>query len=460
MPSDELGGSPLTEAKLRKALFELAEDVSDPDEHPFGLDTEPVSSLYESIGEYRKGGHHPIDIGDILNDRYQVFNKLGDGGYGIVWLCFDQKTDLWRAVKILRADQSNPESQELKFWNEFAAEDQPAFAPPIEYFWVDGPNGRHLCFVFVLSGPHLQQVQGTADLESMKKAFRRATEALSYLHNKGFCHSDFTISNILHKIHGLDTMSKGDMMETIGPPKRDAFEVVSGCKPTRRQPKHLIWRLDCRAFRPFIVPGEVVVVDFGGAFRVSDPPETFIGIPINNMAPELFFGMAPSPASDMWALACNIMALYGAPYFGKEENDVLDQNFRCNTSGSVLDDMERCLGALPSKFRDAYDESHQGFQPAARDPGGRLMWCLGNRDPKALRRWRRAEARRTGCDDPFEGRLLESLGRFNISGSEFHNLLDLLRNMLKMDPDDSGFKCILERDIVIPSVGCISQVNN
>ena len=46
----------------------------------------------ESILKYRKGGYHPVRLGDTFrNDRYKILHKLGWGGFSTVWLAEDRK---------------------------------------------------------------------------------------------------------------------------------------------------------------------------------------------------------------------------------------------------------------------------------------------------------------------------------------------------------------------------------
>lgn len=48
----------------------------------------------EPIHRYRKGGYHPIALGDTLKDgRYKVLHKLGWGGYSTVWAARDQRLE-------------------------------------------------------------------------------------------------------------------------------------------------------------------------------------------------------------------------------------------------------------------------------------------------------------------------------------------------------------------------------
>ena len=57
----------------------------------------------ESLLEYRKGGYHPVCLGDTFrNDRYRIQHKLGWGGYSTVWLAEDTKH------VILRYNDSDP----------------------------------------------------------------------------------------------------------------------------------------------------------------------------------------------------------------------------------------------------------------------------------------------------------------------------------------------------------------
>ncbi|RDI86973.1 hypothetical protein Vi05172_g3207 [Venturia inaequalis] len=46
----------------------------------------------EPLHRYRRGGYHPISLGDLLKDgRYRIMHKLGWGGYSTVWAARDQR---------------------------------------------------------------------------------------------------------------------------------------------------------------------------------------------------------------------------------------------------------------------------------------------------------------------------------------------------------------------------------
>jgi serine/threonine protein kinase len=70
----------------------------------------------ENLEKYEPGGYHPIMIGDTLQERYQVVDKLGFGGYSTVWLARDLRLSQYVAVKVGIADSPDRDSlrRELK----------------------------------------------------------------------------------------------------------------------------------------------------------------------------------------------------------------------------------------------------------------------------------------------------------------------------------------------------------
>lgn len=46
----------------------------------------------EGPENYRPGGYHPVVLGDVLNDRYEIIGKLGYGSFSTVWLVTDHQS--------------------------------------------------------------------------------------------------------------------------------------------------------------------------------------------------------------------------------------------------------------------------------------------------------------------------------------------------------------------------------
>jgi hypothetical protein len=55
-----------------------------------GSDADDCDGENESKSDYRKGGYHPVKIGDIYHQRYTIERKLGWGHFSTVWLASDK----------------------------------------------------------------------------------------------------------------------------------------------------------------------------------------------------------------------------------------------------------------------------------------------------------------------------------------------------------------------------------
>lgn len=169
------------------------------------LSEPPANGLYkfgsfddvEDREEYRPGGFHPVLLGDSLpdNGRYVVIHKLGNGGFATVWLCRDVQSKTLVALKILMADESRDDCAELQFleWLETGepqSSTHAGLATPIDHFWIEGPNGRHLCLVLPFLGPRVDRIwTKVAEPEKLlPKLAYQATQSLLTLHDRDICH--------------------------------------------------------------------------------------------------------------------------------------------------------------------------------------------------------------------------------------------------------------------------------
>lgn len=155
----------------------------------------------EHIEDYEYGGHHPVHLGDEIGDdgRYVVVHKLGHGGSANVWLCRDsqQPTPSYVAVKALMAESSTddcPELRQIKLKNaedEDATNETHSICLPLDRFRIDGPNGKHFCFVYPVLGPKASfGIQhGPADPDQMlRNMCFRVVQATAFLHEHEICH--------------------------------------------------------------------------------------------------------------------------------------------------------------------------------------------------------------------------------------------------------------------------------
>jgi len=310
----------------------------------------------ESPNDYCVGGFHPVHLGDTLGNagRYRVVHKLGDGGFATVWLCRDLYEQKWRAVKINAAAASNPEhSPEFAVSERFAdvtpeALAQQHIALPIEYFWMDGPNGRHLCAVMPLLGPRVTELYNWYGNypELLKGVCFQITKGMSYLHQREICHGDLRPENILFQLDDrVDSMSEEELTQLLGSPKRVKVIASDGAKVADGVPEYLVPQA-CLNFSSGLCSTKVSITDLGICYDANDPPLD-TGIPTKYAAPEDIFRRSTlGPATDVWTLGCTIACIAtGLMPFG-EVSEV----------HPVMWAMEDLMGPSPQPFRAAWKE--------------------------------------------------------------------------------------------------------
>lgn len=148
----------------------------------------------EDLENYEPGGYHPVYLDDTYDqDRYKVVHKLGAGGFSTVWLARDVQQNAWVALKFIVASQSEKyDALSSAIHNDHDLAKSDMIVSPKRRFWVDGPNGRHLCLVLDVVGPNLSTLS-EGIYARLKPAFaahlsHQAAQAMELLHSHDRCH--------------------------------------------------------------------------------------------------------------------------------------------------------------------------------------------------------------------------------------------------------------------------------
>lgn len=167
---------------------------------------------------YCPGSLHPVHIDERLDgDRYTILHKLGYGASSTVWLARDRLHRKYVALKIKKASIStfHNELDVLQYISKIKS-DHPgriysAISLLLRYFWINGPNGRHLALVFGVCGPSISRLYDwniRLRTHLARSLALQVTKGLAYLHSEGICHGDLSPENVLLRLTNFDSWTE------------------------------------------------------------------------------------------------------------------------------------------------------------------------------------------------------------------------------------------------------------
>lgn len=164
----------------------------------------------ETLEKYQPGGYHPIMIGDKLQNRYQIVDKLGYGGYSTVWLARDTSAKRYVAVKVGIADSPPHETKALRALAQHHSSScerpgRDAVPLPLDEFEISGPNGKHQCYTMPPAQCNLKEASfcHLFPLEVTRALSYHLTLAIAYTHSRGYVHGGMLLYCLEFTVHCL-----------------------------------------------------------------------------------------------------------------------------------------------------------------------------------------------------------------------------------------------------------------
>ncbi|KAJ3558788.1 hypothetical protein NP233_g11430 [Leucocoprinus birnbaumii] len=410
--------------------------------------------LIEDIEDYQHGGYHPISLGDTFDhERFKILHKLGYGESSTVWLARDQRKgqDRGRLVtlKAMRADISSsktpseiPElaiSQKLRAsLPRRAASD---FQTVEHHFFVQGPNGSHLCLIFPLAGPNILALSDSpgrpagsrrlrADLA--RKVAKQTAEALHHMHSAGIVHGDLTTSNILLRLWPrVIEWSDAEVYAYLGDPETEDVRTRGGQPSGPHAPLMLVAPIDnSRISNAKLLQDNIMISDFGQSYEIASPPLSYKPATLlNYQSPEARFEGRIGLETDIWALGCAIFGIRAGfalfePFLGSDI-DILRQTVE--TLGRLSDPW---WGAFEQRTL-WFDEDGQPKSEQDQERAGVLLKACKSSIRDKLRTIGEEDVPSTGDEGP----MIEKPG-VRLPEEEIELLGDLLEKMLKYRPEE------------------------
>ncbi|KAI5778529.1 kinase-like domain-containing protein [Geopyxis carbonaria] len=279
-------------------------------------------SAAENLEQYRPGGFHPVLIGDVIVERYQIVHKLGYGAFSTVWLAKDLQPEenkpRYVSIKIVAASETGKSNESLILQRLQARKSSPCEnkSPDMEdglatrtgsgsvldvysQFLLEGPNGLHQCIVSEFLGVSvscaLEEI-GRSNIPSrvVRRLAFQAVSGLSFIHRCGITHGDLHLGNLLLCIPDVATWTDADVEQNLGKPNTYPIQRHDGKPVAPYAPVYEVEPVDPFCLLPLLGLDEDHGVEFSAQVRIADFGEAFFdsskrrtGVPVAYAAPEV-----------------------------------------------------------------------------------------------------------------------------------------------------------------------------
>jgi serine/threonine protein kinase len=147
-------------------------------------------------------------LGKIVADRYRLDKRLGQGGFGTVYLCTDLKLKRQVALKLLELSGADDLARRL-------SDREPEYLAALDHPRIVAVHdsgeweGRPYLVMQYVPGPSLADVmpQGSVTLSDVYRWALGICDGMAYAHRQGFVHRDLTLRNIMLD-QGVDAPSQ------------------------------------------------------------------------------------------------------------------------------------------------------------------------------------------------------------------------------------------------------------
>ncbi|CAG7935275.1 unnamed protein product [Penicillium salamii] len=274
--------------------------------------------------------YYPVNIGDVLDSRYQVVGKLGSGRFSTVWLARDLRNRRYVSLKVLTNHEITKEESEI-----YKEVSRPSEHPGrnhvrdvLDKFTLPRSTGDHICLVHPPLGMSIDSMQLIAmsaknhlPMDVVKMVTRDILLALDYLHTeRKLVHTDIKGENILQVLEGNEIFDNFVELELKDPSSRKIVgDKVLYEERMLGQLKRCQW----------------VLGDLGSTVK-GDEERNHLAQPQVFRSPEVMLEVNWSYPTDIWNLGVVVWQLVECELLFSGWDMELDQHFRRIHLGQII----------------------------------------------------------------------------------------------------------------------------
>lgn len=139
-------------------------------------------------------------IGMLLDDRYEILEKIGEGGMAVVYKAFCHRLSRFVAVKIMREETAADEEFRRRFASESHAIAMLSHPNIVAVYDVSHSDDVEYIVMELVDGITLKQYMEKRGVVNWKEALhftKQIAKALAHAHSRGIIHRDIKPQNIM-----------------------------------------------------------------------------------------------------------------------------------------------------------------------------------------------------------------------------------------------------------------------
>jgi tetratricopeptide (TPR) repeat protein/predicted Ser/Thr protein kinase len=160
-----------------------------------------------------------LQIGDVLGDRYEILQLLGEGGMGAVYKAQDRELDRPVALKVIRPELASSSSMLARFKQELLLSRQVTHKNVVRIYDLGDSDGLKFITMEFVEGRDLRaliQEKKKFSPEESVEIMQQVCQALEAAHSVGVIHRDLKPQNIMRENAGRILVMDFGLARTMG----------------------------------------------------------------------------------------------------------------------------------------------------------------------------------------------------------------------------------------------------
>ena len=183
------------------------------------VDGSPSRRLPGSNPSSVQAGTPLLQAGDLLGDRYEILQLLGEGGMGAVYKAQDRELERPVALKLIRRELASNPSILARFKQELLLSRQVTHKNVIRIYDLGDADGVKFITMEFVEGRDLRSLINEAKKLSPEEAveiMQQVCQALEAAHNVGVIHRDLKPQNVMRESGGRILVMDFGLARTVG----------------------------------------------------------------------------------------------------------------------------------------------------------------------------------------------------------------------------------------------------